>query len=105
LRANASPASFAAALQRFAAMDDERRRLMRRAALATAEEFSRRRSAARLLDLYAAVKEKYAAAGVKKEGGRLEAVLSRLATEWDLLAEKLEAVAETIGGEKRRDRF
>jgi len=104
LRANASKASFAAALRRFAAMDDETRRAMQRAALATAEEFSRRRSVARLLDLYAAVKEKYAAAGVKKEGGRLEAVLGRLATEWDLLAEKLEAVAETIGGEKRRDR-
>jgi len=104
LHADASEATFAAALQRFAALDREARHAMRKAALATAEDFSRQRSVARLLDLYAEVQEKYAATGVKRKNGRLEAVLNRLATEWDLLAEKLEAVAETIGGEKDKGR-
>ena len=53
----------------------------------------------RLVDLYDRTRLKHAAASAKKEGSGLEAVLNRLETEWDLLAEKLEAVAETISDE------
>lgn len=97
LPSNASAVNFSEAIARYAAMGREERRAMEQAALASAAGFSRERCVQRLFDLYAEARAAHAGGGASKEGGRLEAVLSRLETEWDLLAEKLEAVAETFG--------
>lgn len=99
LRSNASETSFAEAMKRYAAMGENKRRHMKRAALDGAAFFSREQCVNRLVDLYDRTRIKHAAASAKKEGSKLEAVLHRLETEWDLLAEKLEAVAETISDE------
>ena len=91
-----SEESFSEALAKFAEMDREKRLQMRQAAQASAIPFSRGQCVRRLADLYEKSCAKHATDGAGKESSRLEAVLNRLETEWDLLAEKLEAVAETL---------
>lgn len=101
LRANASVRSFAEAIERFAGLTGKKRRLMRQAAQARAAVFSRQRSVRRLLALYEATLAEHAATGgARREGGRLEAVLNRLQTEWDLLAGKVGGVVETFSGDR-----
>ncbi len=99
LRDDASVASLAEAIAGFAAMDKEGQRTMARAALARAADFSRERCVRRLVDLYDRCRAEHPRAAAGEERGGLEAVLNRLETEWDLLAEKLEAVAETFSRE------
>ncbi|MEJ2690060.1 MAG: glycosyltransferase, partial [Deltaproteobacteria bacterium] len=99
LGSDVSVASFAEAIAGYAARDSESRQAMARTAQASAANFSRQRSVARLLDLYERCRAKHPGGTTGKEGGRLEAVLNRLETEWDLLAEKLGAVAETFSKE------
>jgi len=96
LRSNASVESFSEAIERFAAMGEKERYRMQQEAQNSADEFSRQRSVHRLLDLYQRTRERHVATNVKNEGGRLEAIINRLETEWELLSEKLEAVSETF---------
>jgi glycosyltransferase involved in cell wall biosynthesis len=93
----ASPQRFAGALARLH-RDPARRREMSEAARKTAEFFSRERCADLALEFYDEVRRM-----TRRERQRIErspwgTLLERLQVEWNLLAEKAQAVADAMGG-------
>jgi hypothetical protein len=97
LAKNASPQRFAAMLARLH-REPARRREMSEAARKTAEFFSREHCADQALAFYEEVRRM-----TRRERQRIErspwgTLLERIQVEWNLLAEKAQAVADAMGG-------
>jgi glycosyltransferase involved in cell wall biosynthesis len=76
----------------------ERRQVFSDAARETAERFSRERCADLALDYYEAVRRMTRRERLRIERSPWGTLLERIGIEWNLLAEKAQAVAEAVGG-------
>lgn len=96
LLADATPASFSAALQWVRERPPEGRRALQQAALATAEAFSVPRSADKALACYEALADRTPADDRQDDKG-WEDVLAFVKTEWDILASLAKASDAALG--------
>jgi glycosyltransferase involved in cell wall biosynthesis len=97
LEKNATERRFAAALERVRASPDKAAELSA-AARRTAEEFSRERCADRALEFYGEVRRMTRRERMKIERSPWGTLMERVAVEWELLAQKAQAVAQMVGG-------
>jgi glycosyltransferase involved in cell wall biosynthesis len=97
LAKSAPPQRFARTLARLH-RDPERRRLMSEEARKTAEDFSREHCADLALRFYEDVRRMTRRERLRIERSPWGTLLERIQVEWDLLAEKAQAVAEAMGG-------
>ncbi len=97
LAKNASAARFANALERLHG-DPARRKEFSAAARETAEMFSKERCAELALKFYEDVRQMTRRERMMVERSPWGTLLERIQVEWNLLAEKAQAVAEAVGG-------